>query len=78
MFSVKYYSDKLEDVRQERGGEGKFKHNLVNIDVTKKIATFQNLDTKQNMEMPFDMLHVAPLMSAPDFLKNSAIVDQQG
>ena len=78
MFGVPYYSQKLEKIRQERGVEGKFKHNLIRIDVAHKIAIFQNVDTKEQVKAPFDMLHVAPQMGAPDFLKKSAIADDKG
>jgi sulfide:quinone oxidoreductase len=78
MFGVPYYSQKLEKIRQERGVEGKFKHNLISIDVANKIAIFQNVDTKEKVKAPFDMLHVAPHMGAPDFLKKSAIADDKG
>jgi len=78
MFGVKYYSDKLNKIRQERKEGGKFKQNLVKKDPINKVATFENVDTKKKTEQSFDMLHVAPHMSAPDFLKGSPISDEQG
>lgn len=78
MFGVKHYSDKLERIRKERGVTGMFKHDLVSIDPDKKVATFKNLDSDKTVEKSFDLLHVAPHMSAPDFLKESPISDANG
>lgn len=78
MFGVKHYSDKLEQIRQERGVKGIFKHQLITIDPAQKVAVFRNLDTGETVRQPFDFLHVAPPMSAPDFLKNSLISDGKG
>lgn len=78
MFGVKHYSDKLERIRQERGVTGMFKHVLVSIDPDKKVATFVNVDTNKKVDQSYDLLHVAPHMSAPDFLKGSPISDGDG
>lgn len=78
MFGVKHYSDKLNKIRQDRGVAGMFKEKLVEIDPIKKIATFENMETKKKTQQSFDMLHVAPHMSAPNFLKSSPIADAAG
>ena len=78
MFGVPYYSQKLEQIRQERGVVGKFLHELVAVDPENKVATFQNKDTNKTVKESFDLLHVAPHMSPPDFLKKSPISDAAG
>lgn len=78
MFGVKHYSDKLEKMRQEKGVEALFGHNLVSLDVNRKIATFKNLENNKAVKKKYDMIHVAPHMSAPDFLKASPISDEEG
>jgi sulfide:quinone oxidoreductase len=78
MFGVPYYSEKLEKIRQERNVDGKFKHELIAVDANKKIATFENKENGQKVEEKFDLLHVAPHMSAPGFLKKSPISDAEG
>jgi len=79
MFGVPYYSEKLEKIRQERGVDGKFEHELIAVDGDKKIATFQKKDgSKQVVKESFDMLHVAPHMSAPNLLKKSPLSDSSG
>ncbi|CAB9519459.1 Sulfide:quinone oxidoreductase, mitochondrial [Seminavis robusta] len=77
MFGVKYYSDKLNKIREDRGVEAKFKQQLVKIDPENKVATFENVDTKEKVEQPFDMLHVAPHMYAPAFLQGSPFLMQR-
>jgi eukaryotic sulfide quinone oxidoreductase len=78
MFGVKYYSDKLEAIRQERGVTSMQRHQLMSLDVDKKVATFQNLDSKTLVEHPYDFIHVTPHMSAPDFIKKSPLADEGG
>eukprot|EP00557_Chaetoceros_sp_GSL56_P007520 CAMPEP_0176497528 /NCGR_PEP_ID=MMETSP0200_2-20121128/11770_1 /TAXON_ID=947934 /ORGANISM="Chaetoceros sp., Strain GSL56" /LENGTH=461 /DNA_ID=CAMNT_0017895543 /DNA_START=93 /DNA_END=1475 /DNA_ORIENTATION=- len=78
MFGIKHYSDKLNAMRERKGVNALFKHELISIDVDNKTATFMDLDNKKRVEKPYDMLHVAPPMSAPDFLKGSAISDENG
>lgn len=78
MFGVKHYSDKLNRIREERNVGGNFKQKLVAIDPIAKVATFENVDTKEKTQQCFDMLHVAPHMSAPSFLKGSPISDAAG
>mmetsp|Transcript_30579 Transcript_30579/g.64453 ORF Transcript_30579/g.64453 Transcript_30579/m.64453 type:complete len:470 (-) Transcript_30579:205-1614(-) len=78
MFGVKHYSDKLEKMRVEKGVNAEFNHKLVSIDVPNKMATFMNLKNNTPIQKSYDMLHVAPHMSAPKFLRNSPIVDSNG
>ena len=78
MFGVPYYAEKLEKIRQERNVKGVFGHKLVKIDVANKLATFQNVDTNNIVTQKYDFLHVAPHMSAPDFLKKSTLTDKDG
>jgi sulfide:quinone oxidoreductase len=78
MFGVPHYADKLEKIRRERGVRAVFRHDLVSLDVDGKVATFRDLDTNQSVRQSYDMIHVAPHMSAPDFLKGSPIADRDG
>ena len=79
MFGVKYYSDKLEVLRQERGVLAMFHHELVALDVDKKVATFKNLaDNNRLVQQSYDLIHVVPHMSAPDVIKNSPFANKDG
>lgn len=58
-----------------------FNSNLVKVDGTNKIATFEIKDSEGNVsrvEKAFDMLHVVPPQVAPDFLGKSPLADASG
>jgi len=79
MFSVKHYSDKLENLRLERDVGAHFKHELIALDVEKKEATFKNLDdSNQLVKKAYDFIHVVPHMSPPDFIKGSKLANEAG
>jgi NADPH-dependent 2,4-dienoyl-CoA reductase/sulfur reductase-like enzyme len=75
MFGVPKYSAKLEGLRQERGIEGLFQHDLISIDG--RTATFARPDG-QTVTRTFDLLHAVPKMGPYAFVKNSALADQAG
>lgn len=79
IFAVPKYAQALtEQVVKPRGIETLFKHELVEILPATKEALFINLDTQEEVIMRYDMLHVAPPMSAPDFIKNSPLANPAG
>lgn len=78
IFAVKKYADALNQVIARKGIETHYKHNLVEIKGDQKIAVFENLDTKQHVEMSYDMIHVVPPMSSPDFIKKSTLANADG
>ncbi len=74
MFGVPKYSAALESLRQERGVEGLFGHDLVEIQGNNAIfAQGENRVTR-----PFDLMHVVPKMGAHAFVKNSALANAAG
>lgn len=78
IFSVKKYADVLDKVIERKGIKTAYKRNLIEIRADKKEAVFENLDTKQQEVMKYDMIHVVPPMSAPAFIKNSPLADANG
>lgn len=59
----------------------KFSHNLIKVDGAAKTAWFTKTDGEGNKETvaeTFDMLHVCPPQTAPDFIRSSSLVDQAG
>ncbi|KAI0781014.1 FAD/NAD-P-binding domain-containing protein [Trametes elegans] len=76
MFSVKKYSDALEELRKQRGVGGFFKHNLVSVNPEAHKATFKTDDGTVDADYTF--LHVAPPMGPLDVLKGSPIADEAG
>lgn len=75
MFGVPKYSAKLEELRQERGVEGSFQHDL--IAVQGNTAVFSCPDGKEQRKQ-FDFLHVVPKMGPHLFVKNSPLANEAG
>lgn len=76
IFGVKKYADVLNKVIERYGIKTHFSHNLVEVDAKTKTAFFETKDKENNtirVAQQFDMLHVTPPQSAPDFIKNSPL-----
>ena len=81
LFSVPDFVPHLEKVAGRYGIGINLGHDLVAVDGERKVATFQTTDAngeKQNVEQPFDLLHVTPHQSAPDFIKQSPLANADG
>lgn len=78
IFGVKKYADALNEVIDRKGIVTHFKHNLVEINGQQKKAIFKDLETNEYVTIPYDMIHVVPPMSAPDFLKKSPLAADNG
>lgn len=79
IFSAPKYAAALVDqVVKPRNVEVQYKHNLVEIRGDSKEAVIQNLDTGETFVQPYDMIHVVPPMSAPDFIKKSPLAGETG
>nr|GAT58720.1 predicted protein [Mycena chlorophos] len=76
MFSVKKYSDALNEMRIARGVGGYFGHNLVAIDEAKHTATFKK--GEESVVVDYTVLHVAPPMGPLEVIKSSPIADSAG
>jgi len=81
LFGVKDYVPALQSYMDKYGATLNFFHNLVAIDGPAKTATFEvrRPDTApERIEMGFDMIHVCPPQSAPDFIRVSPLADAAG
>lgn len=78
IFSVPKYRRTLEGIIAQRDLQMHFKHNLVEVRADAREAVFENLDTGELVTQPFQMLHVTPPMSAPDFIKHSPLAADTG
>jgi sulfide:quinone oxidoreductase len=78
MFAVERYRKTLDKVVQRKGIETHFNHNLIELRPETKEAVFENLETGEQMTMHYNMLHVTPPMSAPDFVADSKLADADG
>lgn len=78
IFSAPKYAERLMKIVEARGIKVLFKHNLVEIRPDSKEAVVENLETNEQIVLPYDMMHVAPPMAAPDFIKNSPLANAGG
>ena len=80
MFSVPAYNATLEKVVERRGIEPRFHHNLKAIKANTQEAIFDVISENgvSEVSIHYDMIHVAPPMSAPDFIKESPLANEKG
>ena len=73
IFSVKEYAATLNEVIKRKGIETRYKHDLVEVRPQSHEAIFRSLEDGSEVVMHYDMMHVTPFMSAPDFIKRSPL-----
>lgn len=81
MFGIPFFAKALSKVVANYGINCDFNHNLVAINGETKTATFETTDAdgkKTRVEKKFDMIHVTPPQSAPDFIKKSPLAAESG
>lgn len=78
IFAVDKYRVVLEEVVKRKGIETMFQHNLIEVRPETKEAVFRRLDTEEDVVVKYDMLHVTPPMSAPEFIASSPLANAEG
>jgi sulfide:quinone oxidoreductase len=81
LFGVKDYVPALEKYVEKYGATLNFFHDLVAVDGPSKKATFKvaKPDTEPTeVTVDFDMMHVCPPQTAPDFIRVSPLADAAG
>ncbi len=81
MFGVPFFAKALEQVAEKYRAKRNFNCNLVAIDGPGKTATFEKTSgdsAKERFSVKFDMIHVTPPQSAPDFIKQSPLANAGG
>ncbi|MBI5287854.1 MAG: NAD(P)/FAD-dependent oxidoreductase [Chloroflexi bacterium] len=78
LFAVTKYAETLKKVAARKGIDTRFRHNLVEVRPESKEAVFEHLDSGDLITMPYQMIHVTPPQSAPDFVKRSLLADDAG
>ena len=78
IFGVKKYADTLLKVVDRHQIDLRFQHELIALDPGNRQATFKNMDSGEEVSWQYDMIHVTPPMSAPDFLKQSKLAASTG
>ncbi|CUH76641.1 Beta-lactamase hydrolase-like protein [Tritonibacter multivorans] len=81
LFGVKDYVPALESYIAKYDATCNFFHNLLSVDGESKKATFKVAKPDTDPEMvtvDFDMIHVCPPQTAPDFIRVSPLADAAG
>lgn len=78
IFGVPYYAEALNRLVKERNIITRFRSRLVEIRPEARTAVFENLDTGEREAVPYELIHVTPPQSAPDFIRHSALADADG
>ncbi|MFO7758294.1 MAG: TIGR01244 family sulfur transferase, partial [Roseovarius sp.] len=81
LFGVKDYVPALQAYMDKYGANLDFFHNLVAVDGPARTATFEVKKperTPERVTLEFDMMHVCPPQTAPDFIRVSPLADAAG
>jgi sulfide:quinone oxidoreductase len=81
VFGIKKYAVELQKVVDKLQVEMHYRHDLVAVDGNNKTATFKITDENgiaSEITKHFDMLHVTPPQSAPDFIAQSPLANEKG
>lgn len=81
MFGVPFFAKALNKVVEDYGITTNFSNNLVAVNGPEQTATFETTDAdgnKTTVTREFDMIHVTPPQSAPDFIKQSPLANEAG
>ncbi len=80
IFGVKEFAQTLLSVVERKQIDVRYKHNLKEIKADTKTAIFDVLTDSgvEEVAIQYDLLHVTPPMSAPDFIKQSKLAVPDG
>ncbi|MDX2116213.1 MAG: FAD/NAD(P)-binding oxidoreductase [Planctomycetota bacterium] len=79
IFKCEAYAKTLMQVIEKKGIEELcFKHSLKEVRADAREAVFDDLAANREVVRRFDLLHVTPPMSAPDFIKKSPLAAASG
>jgi len=78
IFQVEKYARTLRAVVARKGIEARYQTNLIEIRPETKEAVLKNLETGEETIEHFDLIHVTPPQSAPDFVRQSPLANADG
>ena len=78
LFTAPYYIPALERVIKSRGMEVQLGQELVALRPDAREAVFRDTTTGNEQVMRYDMIHVTPPMSAPDFIRSGPLANADG
>ncbi|MEZ4410300.1 MAG: FAD/NAD(P)-binding oxidoreductase [Polyangiales bacterium] len=78
IFGVAHYAAPLRKVIARKEIETLYRHDLIAVRPASREAVFRHLDQGTEVTVKYDLLHVSPPQSAPDFVKKSPLADAAG
>jgi sulfide:quinone oxidoreductase len=81
IFGIKKYADELMKMVNKYGIQLSFKHDLIAVDGEKQLATYRVTDANgvtSEVQKKFNVIHVTPPQSAPDYFSKSVLADPKG
>ncbi len=78
IFAVDKYARTLEAAVERRDIDVRLNRDLIEIRPESKEAIFAKLETDETETIKYDMIHIAPKMGSPDFVKQSALAAADG
>ena len=78
LFSVPKYAKTLGAVVARKGIDVRFKRDLVEVRAATKEAILTNLETGETESERYDLIHVTPPQSAPDFIRTGPLANEAG
>lgn len=78
IFGISQFAKPLMDVVKRYGIEVKYQSEVISVDGDRKEITIRDLANKdaENEVIHFDIAHIVPPQSAPDWIKDSKLADQ--
>lgn len=80
VFGIPFYAQALDKVMDSYDADTHYGHHLVQVRGSEKIAVFESIVDGETVreEVSYDLLHVVPPQSAPDFIRESSLADANG
>jgi sulfide:quinone oxidoreductase len=78
LFASPHYTPALADICRRRGMEVSLEHELRELRPDSKEAVFSDLRSGEVVVVRYQLIHVTPPMSAPDFVKRSPLANADG
>ncbi|GAB4332907.1 MAG: FAD/NAD(P)-binding oxidoreductase [Dehalococcoidia bacterium] len=78
IFAVEKYANTLRKVIDRKGIDVRYGHNLVAIRAGAREADFERTDGSGRVTIPYELIHVVPPMSAPDFVRYGPLANADG
>lgn len=78
IFGVAKYKNALQKLVDKRDIKTHYRRNLIEVRPSKKEAVFEDLDGDKELVLEYDMLHITPPQSSPDFIKSSPLANADG